>query len=266
MVLRALRGDRPDDAQRRRCTGPRPRCSLPGRGRVSRSPGSRLPLGPPHPAPPRTRSVRQRATRSGFFVGVQSPLAGTERRTTSTSSSCARTSRVSTPRSVAVSITGPERERPRCRRPCLHVDMGSIASWTSPSELAQGRERSSRDLRHQVQRDRPYHAVLGTSASRSPLQPLPAPSRRRSSTSTSSRPISSCIRTGSTSWWLRISSATSSRTWGPAVAGSIGIAPAANINPERTFPSMFEPVHGSAPDIAGSGRRQSLSARSGARR
>ena len=40
---------------------------------------------------------------------------------------------------------------------------------------------------------------------------------------------------------------------GPAVAGSIGIAPSANINPERTFPSMFEPVHGSAPDIVGQG-------------
>jgi tartrate dehydrogenase/decarboxylase/D-malate dehydrogenase len=40
---------------------------------------------------------------------------------------------------------------------------------------------------------------------------------------------------------------------GPAVAGSIGIAAAANINPEREFPSMFEPVHGSAPDIAGKG-------------
>jgi tartrate dehydrogenase/decarboxylase/D-malate dehydrogenase len=40
---------------------------------------------------------------------------------------------------------------------------------------------------------------------------------------------------------------------GPAVAGSIGIAPSANINPEREFPSMFEPVHGSAPDIAGRG-------------
>ena len=38
---------------------------------------------------------------------------------------------------------------------------------------------------------------------------------------------------------------------GPAVAGSIGIAPSANINPERKHPSMFEPVHGSAPDIAG---------------
>jgi len=40
---------------------------------------------------------------------------------------------------------------------------------------------------------------------------------------------------------------------GPAVAGTIGIAPSANINPERRFPSMFEPVHGSAPDIAGEG-------------
>ena len=40
---------------------------------------------------------------------------------------------------------------------------------------------------------------------------------------------------------------------GPAVAGSIGIAPSSNINPEREHPSMFEPVHGSAPDIAGQG-------------
>jgi len=40
---------------------------------------------------------------------------------------------------------------------------------------------------------------------------------------------------------------------GPAVCGSIGIAPSANINPDRTQPSMFEPVHGSAPDIAGKG-------------
>jgi tartrate dehydrogenase/decarboxylase / D-malate dehydrogenase len=38
---------------------------------------------------------------------------------------------------------------------------------------------------------------------------------------------------------------------GPAVAGSIGIAAGGNINPEHTYPSMFEPVHGSAPDIAG---------------
>ncbi len=40
---------------------------------------------------------------------------------------------------------------------------------------------------------------------------------------------------------------------GPGVTGTIGIAPSGNINPERKFPSMFEPVHGSAPDIAGKG-------------
>ena len=38
-----------------------------------------------------------------------------------------------------------------------------------------------------------------------------------------------------------------------AVSGSIGIAPSANLNPERTGPSLFEPIHGSAPDIAGQG-------------
>jgi tartrate dehydrogenase/decarboxylase/D-malate dehydrogenase len=45
-----------------------------------------------------------------------------------------------------------------------------------------------------------------------------------------------------------------------AVAGSIGIAPSANINPERDFPSMFEPVHGSAPDIVGRGVANPLGA------
>jgi len=40
---------------------------------------------------------------------------------------------------------------------------------------------------------------------------------------------------------------------GPACTGTIGIAPSANLNPERNFPSLFEPVHGSAPDIAGLG-------------
>ena len=41
---------------------------------------------------------------------------------------------------------------------------------------------------------------------------------------------------------------------GPAVTGTIGIAPSGNINPSRETPSLFEPVHGSAPDIAGTGK------------
>jgi tartrate dehydrogenase/decarboxylase/D-malate dehydrogenase len=40
---------------------------------------------------------------------------------------------------------------------------------------------------------------------------------------------------------------------GGAVSGSLGLAPSANLNPEREYPSMFEPVHGSAPDIFGKG-------------
>lgn len=40
---------------------------------------------------------------------------------------------------------------------------------------------------------------------------------------------------------------------GPACTGTIGIAPSGNINPEGLYPSLFEPVHGSAPDIAGKG-------------
>ena len=40
---------------------------------------------------------------------------------------------------------------------------------------------------------------------------------------------------------------------GSALAGSLGLAASANLNPDRRFPSMFEPVHGSAPDIAGQG-------------
>ncbi len=44
------------------------------------------------------------------------------------------------------------------------------------------------------------------------------------------------------------------------VTGSVGLAASGNINPERAFPSMFEPVHGSAPDIAGKGIANPLAA------
>jgi tartrate dehydrogenase/decarboxylase/D-malate dehydrogenase len=47
---------------------------------------------------------------------------------------------------------------------------------------------------------------------------------------------------------------------GPAVCGTIGIAPSGNINPERTHPSLFEPVHGSAPDIVGTGKANPIAA------
>ena len=47
---------------------------------------------------------------------------------------------------------------------------------------------------------------------------------------------------------------------GAAVAGGIGLAASANLNPARTGPSMFEPVHGSAPDIVGTGQANPLAA------
>jgi len=47
---------------------------------------------------------------------------------------------------------------------------------------------------------------------------------------------------------------------GAAVAGGLGLAASANLNPDRTGPSLFEPVHGSAPDIAGSGRANPVAA------
>jgi tartrate dehydrogenase/decarboxylase/D-malate dehydrogenase len=57
--------------------------------------------------------------------------------------------------------------------------------------------------------------------------------------------------TSLTWWWPATCSATSSVDLGPACTGTIGIAPSANLNPTRRWPSLFEPVHGSAPDIAG---------------
>ena len=45
---------------------------------------------------------------------------------------------------------------------------------------------------------------------------------------------------------------------GAAIAGGMGLAAGANLNPEKKFPSMFEPIHGSAPDIAGQGKANPL--------
>jgi len=47
---------------------------------------------------------------------------------------------------------------------------------------------------------------------------------------------------------------------GSAISGSLGVGPGGNINPDRTAPSMFEPIHGSAPDIAGKGTANPIAA------
>ena len=53
--------------------------------------------------------------------------------------------------------------------------------------------------------------------------------------------------------WPPTCSATSSPTWAAPSPAPSALAPSANLNPEGDFPSLFEPVHGSAPDIAGKG-------------
>ena len=117
-------------------------------------------------------------------------------------------------------------------------------------ELAQSRPEEAPDQRDQVQRHRHHHALLGR-ARRRDGEGLSRASSWTSSTSTSSPRISCSGPTSSTWWWRATCSATSCSDLGPACTGTIGIAPSANLNPDRKFPSLFEPVHGSAPDIAG---------------
>ena len=118
-------------------------------------------------------------------------------------------------------------------------------------ELAQSRPKKHLTSRHQVQRHRHHHALLGR-ARGGDGEGLSGREASTSSTSTSSPRISCSGRdffdvVVASNLFGDILSATS----GPACTGTIGIAPSANLNPDRTFPSLFEPVHGSAPDIAG---------------
>ena len=119
-------------------------------------------------------------------------------------------------------------------------------------ELARTTAEEAPHLGHQVERHLHHHAVLGR-ARRGDGEELSRQSNGTSTTSTSS-PRSSCSTRHASTW----SSASNLfgdilSDLGPACAGTIGIAPSGNINPERAFPSLFEPVHGSAPDIAGKG-------------
>ena len=119
-------------------------------------------------------------------------------------------------------------------------------------ELARSRAQETPHLGHQVQRHLHHHAVLGRA--------LPGAWRRSTPTCGVDQyhidiltahfvqhPDWFDVVVGSNLFGDILSDL------GPAVAGTIGIAPSANLNPEREFPSMFEPVHGSAPDIAGRG-------------
>ena len=112
------------------------------------------------------------------------------------------------------------------------------------------RPRRHADGRDQEQRHRDQHAVVGCARRRDGGTAIRT-CAGTSSTSTSCARASCCSRSASTWSSPPTCSATSCPTSGPACTGTIGLAPSANLNPERRFPSLFEPVHGSAPDIAG---------------
>ena len=119
-------------------------------------------------------------------------------------------------------------------------------------ELARKTPKKHLTSRHQVERHRHHHAVLGRARGGDGEATFPT-SSGTSTTSTFS-PRCSCCKPD------RFNVVVASNLFGdilsdlgPACTGTIGIAPSGNINPERKFPSVFEPVHGSAPDIAGQG-------------
>ena len=116
----------------------------------------------------------------------------------------------------------------------------------------QKRAKEAPHLGDEVERHLDHHALLGR-ARGGDGQALSRTCAGTSTTSTSSPRISCCIPD-----WFDVVVASNLfgdilSDLGPACTGTIGIAPSGNINPERNFPSLFEPVHGSAPDIAGQG-------------
>ena len=118
-------------------------------------------------------------------------------------------------------------------------------------EFASQGEEEARDLGDQVERHHPHHAVLGRALRRDAQEyPNIKADQYHIDILTAHfvrNPDWFDVVVGSNLFGDILSDL------GPALTGSIGMAPSGNINPERKFPSMFEPVHGSAPDIAGKG-------------
>ena len=152
------------------------------------------------------------------------------------------------PASAAARIAAcPRRSRPMSRcspAPASHASCGSPSSSHAPPAQAA-------DRRHQVERAAARHGDVGRD-------------RRRSRDGVSGRHLGQDAGRcdddahGASAATLDTIVATNLHAdilsdLAAALAGSLGIAPTANLNPERTFPSMFEPIHGSAFDIAGKG-------------
>ena len=117
-------------------------------------------------------------------------------------------------------------------------------------ELAQLAPAQAPDRGHQEQRHRDQHAVVGRPRRRC-RQGLPRRQGRQAAHRHPQRALraaAAALRRGGGEQPVRRHPVA---TWGRRRTGTIGLAPSANLNPERKFPSLFEPVHGSAPDIYG---------------
>ena len=225
------------------------RRDLPRRDRRPARAGPRLGVGADPAAPPALRSVREPAA-DAAAAGHHVAAGGPQRRRTSTWSACARTPRASTAASAAGCTSARRTKSPS--RPASSRATASSASLRYAFELAAKRPRKHARERDEVERAAALDGAVGRGR-RGGGEGL---SRRSSGASTTS--------TRSPRGWSRIPQTldviVASNLFGDiltdigaAISGSLGVAPGANINPERTFPSMFEPIHGSAPDIAGKG-------------
>ncbi len=117
-------------------------------------------------------------------------------------------------------------------------------------ELAKSRPRKTLTSATKSNRSGDQHALLGMSGWKRWPKTIPK-FAGTSGISISCVPASCCSRSVLTWWSAPTCSAIFLSDLGPACTGTIGIAPSANLNPERNFLSLFEPVHGSAPDIYG---------------
>ena len=191
--------------------------------------------------------VRPAVLYPGVRVPARRPAAGGHR----LRRSCARTPKASTRRSAACCT--PDGPHEVAMQSAMFTRHGTERVIRFAFDLARRRNaQAAADVGHEVERAGLQHGRSGIASSprsRASIR-TSAPSRcsstppawiwsagRRTSTSSSASNLFGDILTDLSA----------------AITGSLGLAPSANLNPPRTFPSMFEPVHGSAPDIAGRG-------------
>ena len=199
--------------------------------------------------PPRVRSVCQCA--AGVSLSRRAVAAGAAAKAaTSISWSSARTPRAST-RRWAASSTSTSRKRSRSRRRSSRA-AASSGSCASPSNWRCGATRRSGSPRSRNRTRRATAWCCGTARSRDVAAEFPDIETESLLVDAAAmnfirRPESFDVVVGSNLFCDILSDISA------IIIGSMGLAASANLDPLRRFPSMFEPVHGSAPDIAGKG-------------